>query len=99
MPTRRYTHFDHLLIAADEALRSLSGTTAPARPSPAGATRAEGASPVSAGLMRVNHTGEVCAQALYSGQALFARDPAVRDALRQAASEERDHLAWCRQRL
>jgi ubiquinone biosynthesis monooxygenase Coq7 len=49
--------------------------------------------------MRVNHTGEICAQALYSGQALVARDPAVREALRNAASEERDHLAWCRDRI
>lgn len=49
--------------------------------------------------MRVNHTGEVCAQALYSGQALVARDPDVRAALQSAAAEERDHLAWCRDRL
>jgi ubiquinone biosynthesis monooxygenase Coq7 len=49
--------------------------------------------------MRVNHTGEVCAQALYSGQALVAREDRVRDALQAAAGEERDHLAWCRERL
>jgi ubiquinone biosynthesis monooxygenase Coq7 len=49
--------------------------------------------------MRVNHTGEICAQALYSAQALVARSPEVRAALRHAASEERDHLAWCRDRL
>jgi ubiquinone biosynthesis monooxygenase Coq7 len=49
--------------------------------------------------MRVNHTGEVCAQALYSGQAIFARDERVREALRTAAAEERDHLAWCRKRM
>jgi ubiquinone biosynthesis monooxygenase Coq7 len=49
--------------------------------------------------MRVNHTGEVCAQALYSGQAMVARDPAIRSALITAAAEERDHLAWCRDRL
>ena len=90
---------DHLLIAADEALRALGGATDASRPSPA-ASLAEGEDPrVSAGLMRVNHTGEICAQALYSGQALFARDPAVRAALLRAASEERDHLAWCRSRL
>lgn len=52
-----------------------------------------------AGLMRINHTGEVCAQALYSGQAAVARDPAVRAQLREAAQEETDHLAWCAQRL
>jgi 3-demethoxyubiquinol 3-hydroxylase len=49
--------------------------------------------------MRVNHSGEICAQALYSGQALFARDTQVREALQAAAAEERDHLAWCRTRL
>ena len=53
----------------------------------------------SAGLMRVSHAGEVCAQALYSGQALVARDPRIRDALQAAGAEERDHLAWCRERI
>ena len=53
----------------------------------------------SAGLMRVNHAGEVAAQALYRGQALAARDPAVRAAMEEAAREEADHLAWCRARL
>ena len=95
----RLTAFDHLLIAADEALRSVFGAVVASRPSPAGALP-EGEEPrASAGLMRVNHTGEICAQALYSGQALFARDPAVRSALQAAAAEERDHLAWCRARL
>ena len=93
---------DALLIAADEALRSLSGAATAARPSPRAADDGP-ASPedrtVSARLMRVNHTGEVCAQALYSGQALLARRPEVRAALQRAASEERDHLAWCRDRL
>jgi ubiquinone biosynthesis monooxygenase Coq7 len=95
----RHSILDHLLIAADEALRALSGAAHASRPSP-GARLPEGDEPrVSAGLMRVNHTGEICAQALYSGQSLFARDPAVRAALQRAASEERDHLAWCRTRL
>lgn len=95
----RRSLLDHLLIAADEALRSLSGVAAAGRPSPA-APFTEGGEPrVSSGLMRVNHTGEVCAQALYSGQALFARDATVRAALENAAAEERDHLAWCRSRL
>lgn len=49
--------------------------------------------------MRVNHAGEICAQALYSGQVIFARDPRVRAALQGAAAEERDHLGWCRGRL
>jgi ubiquinone biosynthesis monooxygenase Coq7 len=95
----RHSILDHFLIAADEALRALSGAAHPSRPSPA-ARLPEGDDPrVSAGLMRVNHSGEICAQALYSGQSLFARDPAVRAALQRAASEERDHLAWCRARL
>jgi ubiquinone biosynthesis monooxygenase Coq7 len=93
---------DSLLIAADEALRALSGAATAARPSP-GISVEGPAAPEdrerSARLMRVNHTGEVCAQALYSGQALVARSPSVRSALQTAASEERDHLAWCRDRL
>jgi ubiquinone biosynthesis monooxygenase Coq7 len=106
MPQRAPASFSHLvdalLIAADDALRALSGAATAARPSP----EAPGGGPASpedrtasARLMRVNHTGEVCAQALYSGQALVARRPEVRTALQRAASEERDHLAWCRDRL
>src|SRR4051812_38915197 len=95
----RFGLLDQLLVAADEALRTLSGSGSPSRPSPARDLQ-EAARPGEAGkLMRVNHTGEVCAQALYSGQALFARDERVREALRTAAAEERDHLAWCRTRL
>ena len=90
---------DQLLTAADEALRTLAGAVTSSRPAP-GRGEPGGSNPRhSAGLMRVNHTGEVCAQALYSGQALFARDARVRTALRSAAEEERDHLAWCRARL
>lgn len=95
----RHSFLDQLLIAADQALRTLSGAALPTRMSP-GRTEPEGGEPkISAGLMRVNHSGEICAQALYSGQALFARDPQVRRALQEAAAEERDHLAWCRGRL
>ena len=96
---------DSLLIAADEALRALSGAASAGRPSPAREAPGEpgpaapGDRELSGRLMRVNHTGEVCAQALYSGQALVARDPRIRSALQGAASEERDHLAWCRERL
>ena len=54
---------------------------------------------MSGGLMRVNHTGEICAQGLYNGQALFASDEATGTALAKAAEEELDHLAWCRERL
>ena len=97
--TPRHSLIDQLLIAADEALRTLSGATSPARPSPGRSQPEGGEGALSTGLMRVNHSGEVCAQALYSGQALFARDPRVRSALQAAAAEERDHLAWCRGRL
>lgn len=90
---------DQYLIAADEALRTLAGVATAARPLP-GREEAGGSQPrYSAGLMRVNHSGEICAQALYSGQALFARSAEVRAALQTAAAEERDHLAWCRTRL
>ena len=95
----RHSLIDQLLIHADEALRTLSGAGSPARESPARGQPEGGEREPSAGLMRVNHTGEICAQALYSGQSLFARDPLVREALQSAAAEERDHLAWCRGRL
>lgn len=94
-----FTLIDHLLIAADEGLRSLSGAISPGRPTPGVKQETVTNARHVAGLMRVNHAGEVCAQALYSGQALMARDPAIRAALQQAAAEERDHLAWCRTRL
>ena len=100
---KRLSLLDELLVAADEALKTLSGAQSAARPMPRPADRGEALDAStrrqSGALMRVNHTGEVCAQALYSGQALTARDPAVRAALRVAGAEERDHLAWCRARL
>jgi len=93
---------DQLLMAADDALRSLSGSVHSARPAP-GKGESEPTSTEerrhAAGLMRVNHAGEICAQALYSGQALVARDPKIREALQASGAEERDHLAWCRKRL
>jgi ubiquinone biosynthesis monooxygenase Coq7 len=104
-PSRRLSLLDELLVAADEALRTVSGAQSPARatPRPKEALEAAPSTPrerrVCAGLMRVNHAGEISAQALYSGQALAARDERVRAALRAAAAEERDHLAWCRERL
>ncbi len=101
---RHYSPADHLLMQADSALRTLlpfSGQ--PARPSPAvlknEAELSESETRHVAGLMRINHTGEVCAQALYQGQALTARLPQVRRAMEQAADEEIDHLAWCEQRI
>jgi ubiquinone biosynthesis monooxygenase Coq7 len=101
---RHYSPVDRLLLQADAALRTLlpfSGQ--PYRPSP-GLTQpdvelsADDTRHV-AGLMRVNHTGEVCAQALYQGQALTAKLPHVRKAMEHAAEEEIDHLAWCEQRI
>ena len=101
---RHYSPADRLLMQADSALRTLlpfSGQ--PPRPSPAvlknEAELSESETRHVAGLMRINHTGEVCAQALYQGQALTARLPQVRRAMEQAADEEIDHLAWCEQRI
>jgi ubiquinone biosynthesis monooxygenase Coq7 len=101
-PFREASPIDQLLSAADEALRTLAGEVVAARSSPcsdATVPSSEADRRLAAGLMRVNHTGEICAQALYSGQALVARDPQVRHVLESAAAEERDHLAWCRGRL
>jgi ubiquinone biosynthesis monooxygenase Coq7 len=96
------TALDRLLIVADNALRTLSGASPVVRPVPGtgdpNPVEAQDRKHV-AGLMRVNHSGEICAQALYAGQALVARDKAVRVALERAGAEERDHLAWCRVRL
>jgi len=105
MPSQRhYSPADRLLMQADAALRTLlpfSGQ--PSRPSPAllktETELSESETRHVAGLMRINHTGEVCAQALYQGQALTARLPQVRQAMEQAADEEIDHLAWCEQRI
>jgi len=104
MNERSYTSLDQIIAGLDQALRTVFGqpqTTG--RPSPAEATpeadltsdeRAE-----SGRLMRVNHTGEVCAQALYQGQSMTARLEHVRDSMEQAAREENDHLAWCERRI
>ncbi|SDS97039.1 ubiquinone biosynthesis monooxygenase Coq7 [Halopseudomonas xinjiangensis] len=104
MTTRRHTFVDRLLIQADQSLRTLvPGAALANRPSPA-LPLADHALPETerrrvAGLMRINHTGEVCAQALYQGQALTAKLPDIRRKMEQAAEEEIDHLAWCEQRL
>jgi 3-demethoxyubiquinol 3-hydroxylase len=94
---------DRAILVFDRALKTLFGPVASARPSPGVAVpEAELAADErrhAAGLMRVNHTGEVCAQALYEGQALVARKPDVRVWLESAAREETDHLAWCESRL
>ncbi len=96
---------DRLLISLDNALRTLTGAVHAARPLPAPQPGpvppplSEAERRLSGALMRVNHVGEVCAQALYQAQALTARDPALRERMAQAAREEIDHLAWTQQRL
>ncbi len=100
---RHFTGLDHLIGSFDQALRSLvPGTTSAQRENPSldqTAPLAVSEARLVAGLMRVNHSGEVCAQALYHGQALTAKLPNVRIEMQQAAIEEQDHLAWCEDRL
>jgi 3-demethoxyubiquinol 3-hydroxylase len=102
MDTRSFSPIDRIFGEIDKAIKTLS---APARSSRTAPAVAEGPAlqdferAESVRLMRVNHSGEVAAQALYQGQALVAREPKVAAALRQAAAEETDHLAWCEQRL
>ena len=94
---------DRIIIEFDKALRTLLAQPQSVRPQPGGdlddtalETRDKRHA---AALMRVNHCGEVCAQALYNGQALTSRDEEATAALRQAAREETEHLAWCEQRI
>jgi ubiquinone biosynthesis monooxygenase Coq7 len=95
---------DHLIAAADRALRAVFAPATASRPLPASTQSAataltEAQRQQAAGLMRVNHAGEIAAQGLYHGQALAARNPQVRDMLLAAGREETDHLAWCQTRL
>ena len=100
---------DRLLVAADNALKTLAGGLQPSRPMPAPPLARQAAGQgipmplaereLAARLMRVNHVGEICAQALYQGQALAARDGRLRQHFLHASREEGDHLAWCAQRL
>jgi ubiquinone biosynthesis monooxygenase Coq7 len=103
MENRQLTPLDHLLSQADQALRTMFGGPPPAsRENPAADNQSELSEADRqhvAGLMRINHAGEIAAQALYQGQALTARLEVVRDAMEQAAAEENDHLAWCEERL
>ena len=104
MTHRRYTVLDQLLINVDKALRTaLNAPVHSARPNPADghpeAALNDNERRVAAGLMRVNHAGEVSAQALYQGQGLTAKIQNVRERMERAAAEENDHLAWCEQRL
>ncbi|GAA0251067.1 2-polyprenyl-3-methyl-6-methoxy-1,4-benzoquinone monooxygenase [Rhodanobacter caeni] len=103
MNVRTLSPLDRLLERCERALEAIAGMPMATRPSPAnGIAEAElddAERRHAAGLMRVNHTGEVCAQALYVGQAALARDETNRAHLLHAAAEETDHLAWCAQRL
>lgn len=94
---------DALISEVDSTLRTLWGATRASRPSPARHVTEPELDPasrrLSGALMRVNHVGEVCAQALYRAQALGTSDPALREGFEQAAREEADHLAWTRERL
>ncbi len=103
MPSHRSSPLDPLLRVADNALKTLTGGLHAHRPMPRGAgarTALDASSRDLAGrLMRVNHVGEVCAQALYQGQALGTRNAALRACFLDAAADECDHLAWCAQRL
>ncbi len=103
MPLREFSPLDRLLIGAQNALGTVFGNTRAGRPNPG-----DGEPEIvlddaerrhAAGLMRVNHVGEVCAQALYVGQAAVAREERTRAQLLTAAQEETDHLAWCAERL
>ncbi|MBI3043958.1 MAG: 2-polyprenyl-3-methyl-6-methoxy-1,4-benzoquinone monooxygenase [Betaproteobacteria bacterium] len=94
---------DELIVAFDKGLRTVFAPAHSVRPTPgenlpeAGLTEAQ--RQLSTSLMRVNHTGEICAQALYQGQALTARNTRARGALEQAAREETEHLAWTERRI
>lgn len=104
MSERTLSLLDHIITGADRALRAISPNTQPAiHSSPADGLEEpeldENDRKHAAGLMRVNHAGEVCAQALYQGQALTAKLDSVRKDMEHAADEEIDHLAWCETRL
>ena len=94
---------DKLIIEFDRGLRTLLGKAHSNRPLPDAdlpdAVLSESEKKLAAALMRVNHSGEVCAQALYQGQAMTARDPAVQERLHLAAQEETEHLAWTAHRV
>lgn len=100
---RHFDPLDRLIVGADKALRVMAGVASASRPTPAVHAPDAELSPAeqrhSAGLMRVNHVGEVCAQALYNSQARYAHSPAIRTQFDEAGREEEDHLAWTAQRL
>ncbi|NRB71618.1 MAG: 2-polyprenyl-3-methyl-6-methoxy-1,4-benzoquinone monooxygenase [Xanthomonadales bacterium] len=101
---RQLSPFDRFLSVVDDALRTASGVMPePARANPAAhrdcAELSEDERRHVSGLMRINHTGEICAQALYAGQAATARSAEVKAEMAHAAEEEIDHLVWCQERL
>ena len=97
------TELDRALMLADTALRAMTGSFPATRPAPVPssgtAELTDTEKDLSGALMRVNHVGEVCAQALYSAQALATRNPALRRQFENAARDETDHLVWTRERL
>ena len=104
MSTRNFTPMDQFLVGLDQAVRTVFGrpqTTE--RPNPAQGIPepdlSEGERRHIARLMRIDHTGEVCAQALYQGQALTAKRPETRSSMARSAQEENDHLDWCERRI
>ena len=101
--TPRLGLLDRLIQEFDRGLRTVAAANVAARTNPAGSTPETVTDPAArrhaAGLMRVNHAGEIAAQALYHGQALTARNETVRLSLLEAARDETDHLAWCEQRV
>src|SRR3982751_1862376 len=94
---------DDLVVGFDRALRMIAGVKSASRATPGANLEEAPLTPEerrhAAGLMRVNHTGEVCAQALYAAQAVLAREPRVKREFAEAAREEEEHLAWTQQRL
>ena len=100
---RNYTLVDKLLITLDQGCRSLFTHPQALRENPATSVEVDVLTSAeqrhSAGLMRINHTGEICAQALYQSQALTARTQQAKESMQQSAQEENDHLVWCYQRL
>src|SRR5665213_2984728 len=102
METRRLGSLDRLIGGIDKIIKNLTLSPRASRGVPQtarGDALPEAERAESVRLMRVNHAGEVAAQALYQGQALTAQDPKVKSAMHEAAAEEIDHLAWCEQRL
>ena len=100
---RHYSLSDQIITQIDNCLTALGSDKPARRPYPADNVQESELNTTqkkqSAGFMRVNHSGEVCAQALYNAQALVARDDAIRKTLSACGDEETDHLAWCNQRL